>query len=137
MRTSMNLAIDSKCNCRSFSVYKYENPSSATFNNCAWIIFSQNTSNLAGYLFIKAFFFNSCVEGTIRGHTFYFVRNCVRWGYYLLFWMNCVADLLWRSFYLRRSSIGKLTSSVPWLVPRLYPLVGLFHREFHRKRFFY
>ena len=39
-----------------FSVYKYENPSSATFNNCAWIIFSQNTSNLAGYLFIKAFF---------------------------------------------------------------------------------
>jgi hypothetical protein len=50
------LAIDSKCNCRSFSVYKYENPSSATFNNCAWIIFSQNTSNLTGYLFIKAFF---------------------------------------------------------------------------------
>jgi hypothetical protein len=44
-----------------FSVYKYENPSSATFNNCAWIIFSQNTSNLAGYLFIKAFF-NSCFE---------------------------------------------------------------------------
>jgi hypothetical protein len=41
------LAIDSKCNCRWFSVYKYENPSSATFNNCAWIIFSQNTSNLA------------------------------------------------------------------------------------------
>jgi hypothetical protein len=40
---------------RSFSVYKYENPSSATFNNCAWIIFSQNTSKLAGYLFIKAF----------------------------------------------------------------------------------
>jgi hypothetical protein len=39
-------------------------------------------------------------------HTFYFVRNCVRWGYYLLFWMNCVADLLWRSFYLRHSSIG-------------------------------
>ena len=30
------------------------------------------------------------------------VRNCVRWGYYLLFWMNCVADLLWPS----RSSIG-------------------------------
>jgi uncharacterized protein (DUF486 family) len=27
------------------------------------------------------------------------VRNCVRWGYYLLFWMNCVADLL----RLRRS----------------------------------
>ena len=72
----------------------------------AWIIFSQNTSNLAGYLFIKKHFFNSCFEGTIRGHTFYFVRNCVRWGYYLLFWMNCVADLLWRSFYLRRSSIG-------------------------------
>jgi hypothetical protein len=45
-------------------------------------------------------------EGTIRGHTFYFVRNCIRWGYYLLFWMNCVADLLWRSFYLCRSSIG-------------------------------
>jgi hypothetical protein len=42
------LAIESKCKCRSFSVYKYENPSSATFNNCAWIIFSQNTSNLAG-----------------------------------------------------------------------------------------
>jgi hypothetical protein len=37
----------------------------------------------------------------------------------LLFLMNCVADLIWRSFYLRRSSIGKLTSSVPWLVPRL------------------
>jgi hypothetical protein len=31
--------------------------------------------------------------------------------------MICVADLLWRSFDLRRSSIGKLTSSVPWLVP--------------------
>jgi hypothetical protein len=28
------------------------------------------------------------------------------WGNYLLFWMNCVADLLWRSFYLSRSSIG-------------------------------
>jgi hypothetical protein len=43
--------------------------------------------------------------------------------------MNCVADLLWRSFDLRRSSIGKLTSSVPWLVPRL-DWVSLFHREF-------
>ena len=66
------LAIDSRCNCRSFSVYKYENPSSATFNNCAWIIFSQNTSNLARYLFMKAF---SCFEGTIRGHKLYFVRR--------------------------------------------------------------
>jgi hypothetical protein len=37
-------------------LYTYKNLSSATFNNCAWIIFSQNTSNLAGYLFIKAFF---------------------------------------------------------------------------------
>jgi hypothetical protein len=27
------MAIDSKCNCRSFSVYKYENPSSAILNN--------------------------------------------------------------------------------------------------------
>jgi hypothetical protein len=44
-----HIAIDSKCNCRSFSVYNlYENPSSATFNNCAWIIFSQSTSNLGG-----------------------------------------------------------------------------------------
>ena len=100
------LAIDSKCNCRSFSVYKYENPSSATFNNCAWIIFSQNTSNLAGYLFVKAFF-NSCFEEIIRRHTFFFVRNCVRWGYYLLFWMNFVADLLWLILpTVRRSSVG-------------------------------
>ena len=37
--------------------YKLSNmkTSSAIFNNCAWIILSQNTSNLAGYLFIKTF----------------------------------------------------------------------------------
>ena len=31
-------------------------PVVCNIQNCAWIIFSQNTSNLAGYLFIKAFF---------------------------------------------------------------------------------
>jgi hypothetical protein len=55
---------------------------------------------------IKAFF-NSCFEGTIRGHTFYFDRNCVRWGYYLLFWMNCVKFIEVRIFCYLMLVIGK------------------------------
>ena len=75
------MAIDSKCNCRSFSVYKYKNPSSAIFNNCAWIIFSQNTSNLAGYLFIKAFFLIHVVKEQLEhinviSFVIVSVRNC-------------------------------------------------------------
>jgi predicted AlkP superfamily phosphohydrolase/phosphomutase len=37
--------------------------------------------------------------------------------------MNCVADLLWRSFYLRRSSIGKLTSYVPTVSCPIFPSI--------------
>jgi hypothetical protein len=83
-----------------------------TIDNCTWNLSLKFIEvRIFCYLMPVMHFFNSCFEGTIRGHTFYFDRNCVRWGYYLLFWMNCVADLLWRSFYLRRSSIGKLNYS--------------------------
>jgi hypothetical protein len=35
---------------------------------------------------------------SLKWHTFYFVRNCVRWGCYLLFWMNFVAEFVMAHF---------------------------------------
>jgi hypothetical protein len=49
----------------------------------------------------------------------------IHWGTHILLSYACnwkeydLLVLCMRSFYLRRSSIGKLTSSVPWLVPRV------------------
>jgi hypothetical protein len=112
MRTSMNFSDRFQVQLSIVFCLQIWKPSSATFNNCAWIIFSQNTSNLVGYLFIKAFFLIHVLKEQLGHILFYFVRgSCVRWGHYLLFWMNCVADLFWRSFYLRRSSIGSLVES--------------------------
>ena len=84
--------------------------------------FLPNTSNLAGYLhciYKSIFLIHALKEqlGDILFISFVIVsvRNCVRWGYYLLFWMNCVADLLWllRSFYLLYAALP-VGSFVEW-----------------------